>query len=142
MRRLRVLLLACLPLVLAAASGCKTYKYFDVQVKFDPATFTSTDVFTINVCQVTVTGADSDQFILEPMTCVNRSPVGNPLTGGKFEFSTFADSGTMTFKLDGYQGTSVSPACLIGSGMTSIKVTSTMTLTGDLTVAKTGNGCQ
>src|SRR5262249_38039166 len=99
------------------------------------------DVYKINVCQVTVTGADSDQFILESMTCVNHSPVADPLTGGKFEFSTFADSGNLTFKVDGYQGTSVNPACLIGTGMSTIPVTATMTLTGPATLAKTGAGC-
>jgi hypothetical protein len=121
-----------------AAGGCNTYKYFDVDVAFDPLTFDSTDVRTISTCLVTVSGADNKQGELKD--CPPGSNTA-PLEVGVFEFSTFADSGTMTFKVDTYTSKGLTDNCKNGSGMVSIPVTSATTITGTLQIAKTGPGC-
>jgi len=129
-----------LPLALGlAAAGCNSFKYFDIHVMFDPATFSSTSVRTISVCKMTTSGADSKSFIIDK----NCPPTSNtdPLDMGIFEYSSFADSGTITFKFEGFQDSGEKPECLIGTGMQSVQVSGETTIKADLTVAKTGMGC-
>jgi hypothetical protein len=121
-----------------AAGGCNTYKYFDIDVSFDPLTFDSTDVATISICRVTVSGADNGQF--EIANCPPHS-VTAPLEVGPFEYSSFADSGTMTFKVDTFTSKGQTDNCKNGFGMVPIPVTSATTITGTLQIAKTGPGC-
>ena len=143
-----------LPILLAFAGiGCHTFKYFDVAVNFDPVTFTNVnDVFRIRVCRVTVSGADSSVFRLpttrpvdRPMAaiCPNHTGMGDSYSGGTFEFATFAESGSLTFKLEGFEGSGENANCLLGSGMTPmIPVSGMMTIPGTLTVTKlASNGC-
>jgi hypothetical protein len=142
-----------LPLLLALGGvGCHTYKYVDVAVDFDPVTFTNAnDVFRILVCKVTVSGADSAVFNLpnnrpadRPMAaiCPNHTGTGDSYSAGTFEWSTFADSGNLTFKIEGFDSTGAQPNCLVGSGMTTIPVSGMMTIPGTLTMAKVADGCQ
>jgi len=117
-----------------------------MQIMFDSVTFTPQDAFRVDRCHVTVSGADSGDFNMVHLdmdrdTCANHTTVGSALMGGKFEWSTFADSGTLTFKLDAYEKANVDPNCLLGTGTASIKLTAAMTLMGDLPVMKTANGC-
>jgi hypothetical protein len=150
--RARIARLA-LPLLLGFAGvGCHTYKYFDVAVAFDPVTFTNVnDVFRILVCRVTVSGADSAVFNLpasrppdRPMaaTCPNVTGSGDSYSGGTFEWSSFADSGNVTFKVEGFDSKGEQANCLVGSGMVTIAVSGMMTNPGTLTVAKVADGCQ
>jgi hypothetical protein len=136
-----------LPL-LAATVGCKEFKYVDMQINFDQVTFASGKAFRVGLCHITVSGADSGDFFMKDNptnktdTCANHTGVGNPLMGGKFEWSTFADSGTLNFKLEAYEGMAVRPECLLGEGTSSVKLNSMMTLTGDITVTNSTPGCQ
>jgi hypothetical protein len=127
--------LAAAPAVLGL-SGCNTYKYVDVHVTFDAATFSSDSALAITVCKVTVSGADSTSFPLPEGKCPNRVKNQDPLDPGVFEYSTFADSGTLTFHLEAFVGTGQRPECKAGDGSVSIPVTSATTLTGDLKVAR------
>jgi hypothetical protein len=135
MKLSRVLPVAAFALL---GAGCHTYKYIDMTVSFDQATFDDADILTIARCRILVSGADSDNFLLPK--CPNAS-LPDPHVVGEFEFSTFADSGTMNFELQAYTGLQDSPACLIGDGKAAILVSGLTTIPGLLTVAKTGPGC-
>jgi hypothetical protein len=116
------------------ASGCHTFKYFDIHVTFDPGSgFDDASVKSINDCRVLVTGADSDSFILGK--CPNRGSI-NPLDVGNFEFSSFAETGTMNFEVKTFIGLADKPACQVGDGKVAIPVTAATTITGDLMIAK------
>jgi hypothetical protein len=135
--------LALLGLVLAAG-GCNTYKYFDIDVSFDPQStgmgFDSTDVAQISSCRITVSGADSATSDLR-----NCPPPPNstaPFEVGQFEYSTFASSGALTFTVVTYTGLGLTDACKNGEGATlPIPVTGMTTITGKLVIEKTGAGC-
>ena len=133
-----------LPLLFALTGlGCHTYKYIDVTVAFDPVTFTNVnDVFKIKRCRVTVSGADSGVGRLDEAKCPNHTGMGDSYSGGIFEFSTFADSGNLTFHLEGFQGDGELPNCKVGDGTTSLPLSSTMTVEGTLKVTKVSDGCQ
>jgi hypothetical protein len=152
--------LACLALPLVfglAAAGCHTYKYYDLHVTFDPTGmgtmpgFTKASAFTVQVCRVTVSGADSAQFNLPhgdvlgasnaDQRCPNLSPTGDPLDAGLFEFSTFADSGSLKFTLDAFQMLSETDNCKIGTGSVSLPVSGMITTMGNLPIQYTGVTC-
>jgi hypothetical protein len=147
-RALRRLAVVALPAVLATgAAGCHTYKYFDMHVALDPATFDVVSAYTIMLCQVTVSGADSDRFTLDAAGahknatgCPNLTGKGDALDAGSFEFSSFADSGTMKFTVDVFNGPGTQN-CIFGTGESDVKVTSAVTIAGSVSVAKTGTGC-
>ena len=135
----------CLALIAAAAavsSGCHTYKYFDITAQLDNS-WSTTSAFTINICNVDVTGADHDSFVL-PSTekCPNRNPTMDFHDLGAFEFSTFADSGEMTFTLTVFQGTQKTMTCEIGKGTVSIPVSSATTISGTLSVPCSATDCR
>jgi hypothetical protein len=127
-----------LPLLLGA--GCNTFKYFDIHVSFDPLTLDSTQSKLVSVCKVTVSGADSTNFTLKDTVCPNHGTVA-PLEVGVFEYSSFADSGTMNFKLEAFTGLGEKPECILGTGTAAVAITSATTLTGDLVIKKTGMAC-
>ncbi len=58
-----------------------------------------------------------------------------------FEYSTFTDSGSLTFKVDTFTGRGETDACRNGSGMVTIPVTGMMTIMGSLKIEKIGPGC-
>ncbi len=134
------LAMLALPMLLGAA-GCNTYKYFDVTAAFDEGTFDDSEILTISRCRILVSGADTGNFIL------NRCPnavAADPHTGitastpegYSFEFSTFADSGTLNFELQAFVGQVDKPECMIGEGKVPVPVTSATTLMGNLSVTK------
>ena len=136
-RRLGTLAALALPLLLGA-SGCNTYKYVDMMVSFDPA-MDDSDILSIARCRILVSGADTDNFILE--RCPNHA-AADPHVVGPFEFSTFASSGTLTFEFEGFNGLNDSPACQIADGKSSIAVSSLTTIPGTLVASKgTLTGC-
>lgn len=145
MRSLRssVVGLCALAALGVAGAGCNTYRYFDVQVTFDATAtppFSRASAFTVQACQVVVSGADHDTFLLTN-GCPDMRVNGNPLSGGVFEFSTFADSGTLTFTLDAYQDDLRTEPCRIGHGELALPVTGTITTVGELKVKNTGMSC-
>jgi hypothetical protein len=118
-------------------AGCNEYKYFDIHVAFDPAMYDSRDTGLVTLCQVTVSGAASGKFTLPPGLCPNR--VGGAATdAGTFEFSTFADSGTVTFQVDTYTGAGLQPDCITGTGMTPVAVAGPSTIKAEVVIKKTG----
>ena len=58
-----------------------------------------------------------------------------------FEFSTFAESGSLTFKLDAYMAPGMKQECLLGSGSTTVPLTGATTITAmtPLVVSKVGD---
>jgi hypothetical protein len=130
-----------LPLLLGA-SGCHTYKYFDVSYTFDQATFDDSLIKSLHHCRLLVSGADSDNWIIRG--CPNPN-LPDPHSGGAVEFSSYADSGSMTFEVKAFQGAGIeTPDCLVGDGKITLPVTGAMTIMNDqmpLIVTKVGNGC-
>ena len=95
--------------LLVGAGGCHTFKYFDVNVSFDQGIDDGT-LGSISRCRILVTGAESSSFVLE--RCPNRATDGDPHDVGVFEYSSFAESGTLNFELRAYTGLNETPACL------------------------------
>ena len=100
---MRRLLLA---LVLASASlgaaGCSEYHYYDIDVTFDTSSgqFAGiNEISTIQVMRMLVGGADNADFQIGPNA--NGLPLVTGAHLGVFEFSTFADSGTLDFTAHG-----------------------------------------
>ena len=122
--------------LLLGAGGCSTYKYFDIHVTFDSTVFTDASVGVIHRCVVTVSGADKSRFTIS--NCPNTSPARpdpeNPLDIGSFEYSTFATSGTLDFKLETYVGMNETLPCKSGEGDAAIPVTSMTDIMGSLVV--------
>ena len=135
--RLGMLAALALPLLLGA-SGCHTYKYVDMSVAFDQ-TIDDSDILTIARCKITVTGADSSEFIIDK--CPNHALGIDPHVGYVFEFSTFAESGTLKFEFQGFQGIMDKPECMIADGKQDVAVTSLTTIPATMTVTKSGPGC-
>jgi hypothetical protein len=132
-------LLAGLASLGLGASGCHTYKYVDMTVTFDQS-IDDGDILAIHDCRMLVSGADSDSFLLA--NCPPAPTVPDPHVGVVFEFSTFADSGTLHFEFQGYQGLNETPACLVLDGKQDVPVTSLTTIPATMNVLKTGSGCQ
>lgn len=144
LRALRSLLaVAALPLAMAVlAGGCNSYRYFDVHLTLGNG-FDVTKAFKINNMVITVSGADSGRQTLPTGKCPNRATaIGtNPLDCGIFEFSTFADSGNLTFIATGYEGQLQNDTTKCGDGTVSISVTDQVSTMGDLAVVWSGPGC-
>jgi hypothetical protein len=122
-------------------AGCNSYRYYDIHATFDSTAFTRADAFSVMVCRVTVSGADSAVFRLPMGQCPNMIVGNDPLDAGRFEFSTFASSGNLTFTLETFQPSGEMPQCKNGLGMLTLPVTSLVTTTGDLKIMKTGMSC-
>ena len=140
---MRGLLLA---LVLASASlgavGCSEYHYYDIDVTFDTSSgqFAGiNEISTIQVMRMLVGGADNADFQIGPNA--NGLPLVTGAHLGVFEFSTFADSGTLDFTAQAFDDATSSPGCLTGQGTKSVEASSTITNTVMITVMKTAVGC-
>jgi hypothetical protein len=123
---------------LLGVGGCSTYKYFDIHVSFDPSMYDSASVGNVTRCRVTASGAGSGTFYMKPGLCPNRTNMGDPLDAGTFEFSTFAESGTITFKVDTYTSVGIDPACISGTGSSPVMVGSPSVIKGEVVIKKTG----
>ena len=130
-----------LAVLLAVVTGCAEYKYYDISVRFNttpPMNFNgSSDVSTVQNCTIEVSGADSAEYTFrDEEQCPPMSAGGSPLTDmGTFEYSSTADSGTLTFTFRAYVGPALQE-CLVGEGSTSVTVGPT-TATGMLLVNRT-----
>jgi hypothetical protein len=137
----RLFPLFALLLLAAGAGACSSYSYYDLTLKlgtgFDPVT-----VGSIVSCHVIVTGAASDDIVLDPGKC-KTSTTGQI---GQIEYSTFADSGSITFTFKAFQYPESNPACEVGEGATTLQAASGSRMTGMITATapvpgKTGT-CQ
>jgi hypothetical protein len=116
-----------------SAFGCSQYHYYDLDTSLDPA-FSFTETTSIQRCVLTVSGADSFRGLL-PKLCMGAGSGSHHL--GTFEYSSLADSGNLTFKLDVYDGEG--NECLTGEGTKTVPVGPT-TLMDTFTVTRTA-GC-
>jgi hypothetical protein len=136
--RAKACLLAALLATAAAGAGCSEYHYYDIAVRFNtapPMNFNgSSDVSTVQTCVLEVSGADSFEYTFSrEQRCPPLSAGGSPLTDmGTFEYSSTADSGTLTFTFRAYVGPALQE-CQVGEGTTSVNVGAT-TVTGMLLV--------
>jgi len=133
----RLLAGAGLGLSLLGGLGCNTYHYFDVEVKFGSVDVEHAGV--LQACQLEVSGEDTYSHLLPSSTVGDPKTVcpisnANWPTMGKFEYSTFADSGNLTFKVSGYKMLPVGPDNLCTSGTVTITASSAITQTGTLTM--------
>ena len=108
------------------ASGCNTYHYYDIDVKF-MTPVTSGQVSVMKLCLVDVSGATSDQLTLE-------CPPAKFPDMGTFEYSTFADSGPITFTFNGFLDTPPSSSNQCTSHATSLTASDQITQTGTIAV--------
>ena len=76
------------------ATGCSTYHYYDIDVQF-MSPFTLSEASVMKLCVVNVSGAESGTVE------VNCPPEHYP-DMGTFEYSTFVDSGSLTFTFNAY----------------------------------------
>jgi hypothetical protein len=124
-------------------AGCDTYHYYDVDVSF--GTIPIEEASLLQVCELVVSGADSHTTTF-PSTVVGLDPSkpkeksvcpieSNWPDMGTFEFATFADSGKLTFTVNGYKGLPVSSDNLCTSGSTAIPASSQITTTGMVTMS-------
>jgi hypothetical protein len=134
---MRAALLALL--MLAGAAGCSQYHYYDIDVALD-TNFSQLELSGIQTCHLTVTGADS---FSGPITTDKSHPGVCQFTNGRnlgtIEYSSLADSGSLTFKFDVFDDPNPTPNCLTGEGTVTTPVSGT-TVTQSLTVVR-GAGC-
>ena len=116
-----------LAMVLAGLiSGCNTYHYYDIDVKFS-SPFTSTQASVMKLCLVDVTGAESDEVVL------NCPPEKYP-DMGTFEYSTYADSGSITFTFKAFYDAPKSDSNQCTAGSTVLPASEQITQTGTITL--------
>jgi hypothetical protein len=97
----------------------------------------------IEVCHMFVTGAATDDFQLSDQGVLCKTTNPATLDMGMFEYSTFADSGSLTFTLKLFEYPESNAACQIGVGSTTVTIPGSGTrTTGTLTVPFMGPGCK
>jgi hypothetical protein len=91
---------------------------------------------------LTVSGADSGTIVsgLEN-NCPPMTAAGIGTDMGITEFSTFADSGQLTFTFSAYDDSSLTDACKTGQGVKMVPATSASTTPVAITVEKIAPGC-
>jgi hypothetical protein len=123
-------------------AGCKSYHYYDVDVKFASG-FSLEDAGMIQFCVLTVSGADSGSF---PFPDNNSNPPICPIVNnypdlGTFEYSTFEDSGTLHFVVSAYNTTSANQSNCFAVGNTDVNATSEITTAVNMSLSKSTSGC-
>jgi hypothetical protein len=123
------------------AGGCKDLTYYDVDVHFDPATF-SGQIGRVQACHMYVTGAETHDYDINDNTrnCPPPSTLG--LDMGIFEYSSVADSGQLTFTMKVYNSAFETDNCLFGQGSTTVTLPAPLTTNPImLNVVQMGAGC-
>jgi len=128
--------LALALLATSLVAGCNSYHYFDIDVEFGPVT--SEQASQLQFCVLLVSGADSNSANFPSSVAGDQTsvcpPMGNYPKMGTFEYSTFTDSGSLTFTVNGYKAVSTSNDNLCTSGQTSINASSEITQMGTITM--------
>jgi hypothetical protein len=127
--------------LLLTGAGCNTFHYFDITVSF--GSIGIEEAGGIKGCQMLVSGADTDVQVLRStpdntLIC----PIANnfPILG-VFEYSTFTDSGNLTFTLNAYNATPLTNDVLCISGSTTLAASSAITHSGSITLAQGSQSC-
>ncbi len=125
-----------------ALAGCNTYHYYDIDIKF--GSISEPEAGVLQLCHLDVSGADSHHADLP------SSSIGDPTTVcpiahnwpdmGKFEFATFADSGSITFTILGYKDTQRIPDHLCTTGTLTMTASSQITQQWTLTMGSFDDG--
>lgn len=135
MRARGILAMGILALATSGAAGCSSYHYYDIDVSMSASgtgMFAPVDeISRIQIVVMTVSGADSGQ---RQFGLGNGFPIPPDGHLGVIEYSTFVDSGMLTFKVDAYDADNPQAACKVGEGMLSLPATGNTTNTGMLTV--------
>src|SRR4051794_35861518 len=138
-RLLLALVLVSAPL---AAAGCNEYHYYDVDVTFDTSSgqFAGiNEISTIQVAVMGVSGADTGSIQIGPNA--NGLPLVTGSHLGVFEYSTFVDSGQLTFTVRAFDDATSNPGCETGVGTKMMEASSTITTPVTLPIMKPGVGC-
>lgn len=116
---MRAALLGLAALLLSSV-GCSQYKYYDFDTSLDPA-FSFIAVSEVQYCDLAVTGAESWSGAL--INEKNSTAGSCHLTSkhmGIIEYSSLADSGSLTFTINVKDGPT--PDCLIGQGTKTVSI--------------------
>ena len=138
------LVLATLVLGASLTTGCKTYHYYDIDVKFSASFGGISNAGMIQVCSLNVSGADSGgwTFPNNDSTGAIICPIQNNYPDlGTFEFSTFEDSGNLHFLVSAYTMAQQVQANCFAAGSTDIQASSAITTMGNITLNMTTSGC-
>jgi hypothetical protein len=134
-------------LVLGAAltAGCKSYHYYDIDIQFEQPGFMISDAGMLQLCALTVSGADSGSFVFPDNDTTKGAPIcpvqKNFPDLGTFEYATFEDSGTLHFVVSGYDMMSALSENCFAAGSTDIGATDAITTPGKITLSMTTSGC-
>jgi hypothetical protein len=142
MTTLKIGSLGILAAALLGGAGCSQYKYFDIHVAFDPSMYDISTTQLVRDCRVTVSGKASSVFTLPPGVCPNRHTAmdnTDPLDAGTFEFSSFADSGSLIFTVETFEGAGLQPQCKSGEGSATVPVVGMSMIKGEVVIKKTTN---
>jgi hypothetical protein len=139
---LRKSFLAFALLASSLVMGCNTYHYFDIDVEFGPVT--SEQASQLQFCVMLVSGADSNTDNFPSSVAGDQSsvcpPMGNYPKMGTFEYSTFTDSGSLMFTVNGYKSVSTDSNNLCTTGSTSMSASSEITQMGTITMGSFDTG--
>ena len=129
-KRPSVRLFGLLTLVLLSfgAGACNSYSYYDLDLKFGTG-FDFGKISSIYSCHLIVSGAANDDITLDPAQC----RVSTSGDFGMVEYSTFADSGNITFTFTA----SASTTCKLGDGSTTLPAGMAVRRTGTVTATST-----
>jgi hypothetical protein len=120
----------CAALSIAAlVSGCNTYHYYDIDVKA-ASPVTQTQISGMQFCQILISGADS--HTINWTQGIGCPPQGFPDIGS-FEFSSYADSGNITFTFNGYS-MNLDASMLCSTASTTLPANGTITQAGTITL--------
>ena len=145
--RTSLLWLAALAVLSLGSVGCDTYHYFDVKVVFDETSLPIDAAGNLKFCEVVVSGADKrlEQLPTESAQSSNSKvvcPIGsNYPTLGTFEYTTFTDSGKLTFTFQGYYDTPAMSSFQCATGSIDFNADSTITQSGTMMVSSGPNTC-
>jgi hypothetical protein len=141
MRRTSLALL--LGTLLLGGAACNEFHYYDVTVSLDNTLRSNTIMGGIQRCDVTIKnekGGIEDTFLLTRSNSDNACPLADS-SEGSFEYSTFKDSGSLSFTIATYDDINTKPECKIGEGEATIPAMAT-TNSGTVTVMANGEaGC-
>jgi hypothetical protein len=129
---MRVLPLFALLLLAFGAGACSSYSYYDLDLTFGNG-FNFNNISTIADCHLLVSGAATDSIQLDPGQC-RISTAGEY---GKVEYSTFADSGSITFTLNAFQKPANNPNCELGEGSITLEAGTAVRRSGTVTAVTT-----
>lgn len=138
------LVLGALLLGASLVTGCKSYHYYDVDVKFASG-FTLESAGMIQLCTLMVSGADSGSFTFPDNNAdMPYCPIVNNYPDlGTFEYATFEDSGTLHFVVSAYTVNSTPPqqSNCFAAGNVDVSASASVTTTENMTLSMTTSGC-